>query len=692
MMNVHPSPQSARTPDGHAEAGPPQWMFDLERAHDRLGRATHLLESAAQSGPVDLRPGAQLLSQVFGAIFDAYDERRARFEAIGDGVTWLDQAVASLSPAANGDAAVGFALDYLQEVRAALLQASERVAHLIRKPPPEAPDIRAGFERPPLHAIDRPSIVPHLRVPEPKPPEVEAPAPLPERPKTFEDLERIARQLREAALAPKPLRKKPAKPPPAEPAEPPAGFARDIQPALSSQKFVFECVRQCFEEITMIGVQRAPLLGDPWRSSRVLERRMVASIDAIAAMGPEAFGALESLVLESPLKDPPRVFGIAMTLGCVAGRDALALAERVFAALELDDPDHVTHLGAALKLVPHPHLPMVLRTFLAHPDAARRALAIDVLGYRGMVTHEELTQASQDEPDVVAAVLPWLALKRHPALRETIDASKEVPHPRVRSAALLAMVLGGDSRAVRYLRRALEAEPAEAEAAASLLGVVGGREEADLLLERAQSAPTRASVAAVGWAGSVAAVVPLIELLGHDDEDVILAAAYALDRITHAGLHEDAIVEADEIVAPDVPEPDVGDGPPPLARVVSDPRDMPAEPSTETLRRPSTDPERWQAWWQERREAFEPKARWRRGSPYTPLVSWRELDQWRCTPGERRLLQTELVARTGDYVRFDTHDFVRAQEEAIAAWEPIARRASGSPGSWHLPGRRDPLG
>ncbi|MGH7297470.1 MAG: hypothetical protein ACRELB_21215, partial [Polyangiaceae bacterium] len=453
---------------------------------------------------------------------------------------------------------------------------------------------------------------------------------------------------------------------------------------------LLERVRLCFEEITMIGVQRAPLLGDPWRGTRTLERRMIASIDAICAMGPRALQALETLVLDSPLKDPPRVFGIAMTLGCVTGRDALAMAERAFAAFEVDDPDHATQLGAALKLVPHPHVPLVLRTFLADPDPARRALAVDVLAYRGLVTSEELGRAGVDEPQVAAVALPWMAVTRHPGLRGAIDAAQESPSVAVRNAARLSMVLGGDMRAVGALRKALDAEPEEADPAASLLGIVCGPAEAEVLVERAKAGPTRPSVAAVGWTGWIPAMAPLMALLRHEDDAVILAAAYALDRITNAGLYEDAIVEEDEIIAPDVPEPDLGDGPPRLARVVSDPRDMPAEPSTETLRRPSTDPARWAAWWAEKKDAFDPKARWRRGYPYTPLVSWRELDLWQCTPGERRLLHTELVARTGDYTRFDTLDFVAVQEECVAAWEEVARRASGGPGSWNLPFRRNP--
>ncbi|HEY8086722.1 MAG TPA: hypothetical protein VIF09_02725 [Polyangiaceae bacterium] len=673
------------------ETWPPQWMADLERAHDRLGRAAHLLESGAQSGPVDLRPAATALERTYAGIFDAFDARRPRLEAAQEALAALDEAAGLLSPAARGDAAVGFALDYLQESRAALLQAIERVTPLVHRPPPPSPDLRASFERPVLHALDRPSLRPHLRVPPPKPQEVQVMPPEIARPTTFEELENAVKELKARAAAKKASPAKAAdEPAPPPPPESPLGFAEDVGVAVPELQFLRQRVRLCFEEVTMVGVQRAPLLGDPWRASRVLERRMLASIDAIAAMGLPALEALEPLALDAPLKDPSRVFGVAMILGCLAGRDALGLAERVFAAFEVDDPDHAVQLGAALKLVTNPYLPLTLRTFLADPDPSRRALAIDVLAYRGLATPAEIARAAVDEPEVATVALPWLALSRQPALRDALDAALEGPVPALRNAARLAMVASGDVRAVGALRAALDAEPAEADAAAALLGIVAGPSEAELLLELARAKPRRALVTAVGWAGSSTAIPALIALLEHPDEPIVLAAAYALDRLTNAGLHEDMVVEADDIVVPDIPEPpqEPGERPPPLARVVSDPRDLPAEPSTDTLRQPSTDPARWNAWWLEKGAELDAKARYRRGSPYTPLVSWRELDLWTCTPGERKLLYWELVARSGDHVRFDPHDFVVVQEESVAEWQEPARRASGSPGSWNLPGRR----
>jgi len=39
-------------------------------------------------------------------------------------------------------------------------------------------------------------------------------------------------------------------------------------------------------------------------------------------------------------------------------------------------------------------------------------------------------------------------------------------------------------------------------------------------------------------------------------------------------------------------------------------------------------------------------------------------------------------------VRFDPHDFVPVQEEALRAWHPIASRTSSTPGRWTRPYRR----
>ena len=121
---------------------------------------------------------------------------------------------------------------------------------------------------------------------------------------------------------------------------------------------------------------------------------------------------------------------------------------------------------------------------------------------------------------------------------------------------------------------------------------------------------------------------------------------------------------------------------------MSDPRDLPGEGAPDAIELPTTDASRWQEWWSERKEQFRNGSRYRRGHPYTPLVSWWELDQWRVTPFERRMMHRELVVRTGNYVPFDPFDFVPVQEAAIKQWETHARQASGNGGSWSRSMRR----
>ena len=131
----------------------------------------------------------------------------------------------------------------------------------------------------------------------------------------------------------------------------------------------------------------------------------------------------------------------------------------------------------------------------------------------------------------------------------------------------------------------------------------------------------------------------------------------------------------------DVAEPDVGE-PKPLARQLSDPRDMPSDGSPDRMTLPSIQYARWKGYLDRERQRFRADARYRRGQPFTPGVAFTELDRFAMLPAERRLLHWELVVRTGESVRFDPHDFVPVQEEALRSWGPFAYRASSMAGSF----------
>jgi hypothetical protein len=673
-------------------------MLNLERAHDQLRHACRLLENGAQP-VIDLRPAARAIERAFKALYDAYDERTDRFEAARAALGEVDAAERELATAAQADAAIGFALEYLREAHKEIAQAEDRLAPLVPRPREPAPDLRASKDTLMLHSVDGSSLVPTVRVPPPAPPEVdESPPETNPTPATFEDLDAAVAKLRERVEARRKAREEKREAERARLAEeraqaghdePPPGFVRDVPRVQDEPTFLRGKLRECFEEVAMLGLQRAPLLGDPWRSALFLEQRMLASLDAIVALGPGVYRELEAIVLDSPVKDPSRVFGVAMVFGCLAGRDALAVSERIFLAFEQSDPEHAVRFAEGLKLVPHPLLSVTLRTFLGDSDPAHRALAIDVLAFRRMATLEELAHAAVDAPEVAAAALPYYALTKHPGVPGAIAAAlaQEGATPALREAAWLAMLYAGDHRATSTLVRELGGELGDR--AGALLGIAGERRDATKLLDFLRQEPTRPRVTAVGWAGSTEAIPALLNLLDHEDDAMRLTAAYALDRITGAGLYERAEVAPEEIIVPDPPEPDVGEPKPqPLAIAVSDPRDLPAMGAADVVERPTVRRDRWEAYWKEHADKFDANARYRRGHAYTPLVSLHELDSVPCTPGERRLLQRELVVRTGGFVPLDPIDFVVVQEEALKEWEPFATRSSGSPGSWALPMRK----
>ncbi len=248
------------------------------------------------------------------------------------------------------------------------------------------------------------------------------------------------------------------------------------------------------------------------------------------------------------------------------------------------------------------------------------------------------------------------------------------------------MAYAGHPQTASVLGAALAGE--DGEIAALLLAISGDAHDAGTLLSAAIAKPARPLITAVGWAGACDAVGPLMGFLEHPDVVVKLAAAYALERITGAGLWENTEVPAEEIVVPEPPDPDVGEPKPlKLARLVSDPRDLPAEPAPDIVEQPTTDVARWRAYWAEKGNLFKSGLRYRRGHAYTPLVSLQDLDSGPCTPGERRSLLRELVIRTGQHVRMDPIDLVLTQEEALREWLPIAQRASTKPGQWTRPYR-----
>jgi hypothetical protein len=666
------------------------WMVHLEKAHALAHVAARAIGDESEPSP-HLADAALGLARAVASTYDAFDDR-----APGDGrrdrVTAINRAHGRLWDAAVLVARAGLtgALTALRDACAELILAEERFPQVPLADPPAA-ELSASLELLPLHVVERASLVPSFPAP-PVPPieEPETVEALPE-PKTFAELAAVAAAMsrRAAALhAPRPL---PAALPEAkaEPPPPPPGFALAPPPALSDGDFARKWARHCFEEIGMLGLQRTPLAGDDWRTSRPIERRLLHAVDALAALGPEALASLEPLALDAPAANPMAVFAIALVGGCFWGRDLLGSAERVLHRFGPNDPGVAAPFASALKLAPNPFVPGVLRALLASSELGCRPLAVEVLAARGWLTPAELgALTEEDDPVILSSVLPALAASRHPDLDRTARRALGHADPRAQAAALDALALAAHS----------EAAPAARAAAAGPLGddalvrlaIVADLADARWILESALRDPRPRAVEAVGWSGLVDAVPALIDLLESEAEGVPLAAGAALERLLGANLVETIEVppeEVEDVMVLD-PDPDPPRGRPSLAALVSDPRDLPPAGSKETLEVASTDPEQWRPYWAAQQGKIDPRLRLRRGQGYSPSVSLYELDRLPLAPEDRRTLHRELAARTGKLTRFDTHDLVVVQEQSLVAWSQLVAATTEVPGSWERARRR----
>lgn len=682
-------------PSASDTASVPRYLAELERALARLLGVARALEAAPASA-ADVRPAAQRLQSTFGHVFDAYDQRSDPLRATRAAIQSIDESLAELPALAADDPPLADLAAPLEEARTALQIAEERYG---RVPPELAPprDLTASGDVPGFHQVVRASLTPVLSVasplPAPEPASEEAPPP-----KTFEEMERRFEGLRERAaerraaaeaIAKDRKEERDARSARTEPALPPPGYTPGHHCAITREELARRRTRDCFEEVAMLGMQRAPLLGDPWRSAAVLEKRMLAAVDAIAALGPTAIAHLEPLVMDSPAKDPSRGFALAMVAGCLEGRDALGAAERVFRVLGPGAVEVRHAVGGALKLVPHPGLGALLRQWLDDADDGVRATAIEVLAYREDATADELTRAAKDPSSIVrAAALPGAGVLRVAELPQLLAGAREDGDGRVLTAAWEAMALSGDPAAADAPVEHLSGEHA-AEAALAV-AIAGQQRHAETLLERLRETSERHLAIALGWAGLIEGVPALIGLLEKGDDELALSSAFALNRITGAELFDDVDLPVEKVDVQDVDVPDVpvDQAPPPLAQVVSDPRDLPSDGSPDRMRLPTVRPEVWKAWWAKHGSQMDGALRHRRGRPYSPLVSLLELDDYLLTPPERSLLQRELVVRSGRWVRLDPHDFVPVQEAALRAWNEAIGSASFAGGSWSRAARR----
>lgn len=637
---------------------------------------------------LDRRPCARQVESAIVCTLDAYDLRRDPLSAVRDAITRADEARSELAGLVPGDAGL-FELDgWVAKARGWLLVA-ERFFETHPRAPRAAVELVASGDVPTLHDPARGSLAPTFDVAEPLPaptvverPDLTALPPRERVPALRAHAvaqRKAAAERRDArALARKErMREKTI----AERAVMAPGMIEGRFEAASLRTVRRDKARDLLQEISAMGAQRTPLLGDYWRGSSVFDLRMCRAVDALAALGPDAIEAIERVFMDAPAKDAPHVFGVCFALGCFAGRDTLAAVERIVRDIAAEDPALHDPVAIALKLAPTDVTPLLV-PWTRDPDAGLRAIAVDALGHRGALTDEELLLLAEDEAERVAARALLHAARRKPAgLGAVLERRASPKTEELRSATAWATILGGTSFPMDRLRTRLDA--GDVAHVALPFALAAEREDGQRLVELFKTAPTRSLVDALGFLGDPTTLPLLVSTLEQSDvaPEVRQSVAFALLRITGAELFEETLVDpatpdADDPADP--PLPDAGGKRQPQAER----RDPPGKGAPDVESLPTLDASRWREHLADEHVRYQGERRTRRGAPYTPEQSLDELANYQVTPAERLTLFRELVVKTGTEVHFDPVDFVAVQEATIARLEKVAARASSQPGAY----------
>jgi len=550
---------------------------------------------------------------------------------------------------------------------------------------------RASLGTPALHAFARARLAPHILLGADEPARPSAKKASIQRPTTIEELTAFAAaaasgEIEEAA------RREEAAPAEAEESRPPPFV---FEPAVEEREVLRRIARDCLEDIAIGRSLRVPNAIETWMDQGPFEQRILDNLDAFSSLGGSVLPMVALFVAEAAAPDPDRAFAAALTLGSIEGTDTVASA-----VVQMKQSDPETYPGWALgfRLASSPSVDVAMGELAQSSRPAWIALGLDVLLARGEVPDDVLrsllpkadpTIAKQSDPVVATRVARALAkglphaeaigaLENLCAFATDDDVFLAAAGSLVRRGhgpvlrLLRAIVAGGSGAPPGFERAAASPSPARVEGSAWLLALAGSASDLDLLLSAAgwgegrAEGPLKPSVKLVrglGRFGHAGATPLLVSLLGSDDEDIVAAAAEALDRITGAGLRE--IVEEPWEV--ELPKEAEGHGIPVPMRKVE---------KIVTAKEP------WIDWLAENDRRLDRSLKYRAGVPFVPALIVAELEA-KVTPPDRRFeAAEELAIVTGLRSRFAADDWVARQRSHL---EELRGRVAGlgvTPGNW----------
>jgi hypothetical protein len=632
--------QAARGAIDHAARAIRELPFRLDRAAiaGRLARAAQLLyvvQDSEANAPVHLdalSEATRALEEARERVAAAGDPRRA--PALGRALAPLDASIAALTKASE---AVG---DLQMAARGGLRARAAGASH-----DGEPTVVSTGTPR--LHSIARAPLVSTIEL-EPREPIPEARAPRPPPPAKPRSIEELRAQAC-AARAPGPET-------PRDRHEDARAEVRALEPTPLEHAVVGHVARDCLEDIASLRVLRKPSESESWVDQAPFEQRLLDNLDAFASLGARALSSVTVYHAEAAAPDPGRAFAVALTLGCIAGRDAVDAA---VATLVRSAPEEHWGWVEGLSLASSPDVDTRVTELLDGGDNRLARLALGVLGWRGGVPAHaaSVSLARRDaEVDLSLAHALGRALPRDGALNALRVIADRAESDALFDACVESLLRRGDGEIRGTLRSTLRAGPASRRIiAARWLALAGSPEDTASIVEVAAATPSPALLRALGRHGDLRSVDVLIASLSAD-EPIVEAAAEALDRITGAGLREKAEVAWS-----------TGAEPGSAKRIVE---------------RPSRDPVLWSQWFGRSLRRLDPGAKLRQGKPFIATTLVDELAS-PATPAQRRDdAEAEISIVAGVTSRFRTDDWVARQQERLVDLRARVTSRSIPSGTW----------
>lgn len=602
---------------------------------------------------------------------------------LGEGAAIVEESRQLLERAAEGAAegALGRALGRLDAAAAALRHGADEVSlHQLEHRDqialgplsaamPLPRPFRASRDTPQLHALTRQPMVPHIFVDPAAPLPASAPplAAVVPRPATLDELQQFAEDGVSGALAARVL----DEPPPAAETAVTEDLGLVYSPAVEELSLYRRLGRDFIEDIANLRNLRKPNALESWLDQGPFEQRLLEKLDAFAALGGVALPVVPLFHAEAKMPDPERAFAVALVLGCIEGSDTTGAAVMT---MKQSAPEELPGWFEGFWLAPSPAVDVAMSDLCASERPELVALGLDVLRARGRISDDLVASLlARAEPGIAQRVARALAtaLPRREAIDHLEHICATTDDDELFLAAVEALLQRGHRPALDVLRLAASSR-ARGATALPLLCLVGRAGDVDHLIGAARSDPSVRLLRGLGRFGHLESLGALVALLGHEDGEIVSAAAEALDLITGAELRE--IVE----------EPWEVELPPEAAEAGGIP--VP----TRKVERIVTDPERWSAWVRDSARHLEAKVKLRGGVPFTPMQIIDELEAKSTPPERREEAALELALVTGFSSTFSPHDWVARQKQHLAELRDHVSRTAFAPGAWAFGGASHP--